>query len=159
MNYQRSDRKFNRQKEPFFLWQTFSGTRAYVHPSACRYCLKITAGSASLKKKNAVGHSRAVSPILESCVMRFYITPFQPVLFLQRLLRLVTQPYCKVIPCPISWAARPCYVIGDSVCDLFSATVGGTWALRWIYYAGHLGESRVRLHVTVGIVLRERGVV
>lgn len=35
------------------------------------------------------------------------------------------------------------------------AVVGGTRAHRWIYYAGHLGESRVRLNVTVGLVLRE----
>ncbi|KAA0722527.1 Mitochondrial pyruvate carrier 2 [Triplophysa tibetana] len=35
------------------------------------------------------------------------------------------------------------------------AVVGGTRPHRWIYYAGHLGESRVRLNVTVGLVLRE----
>lgn len=113
------------------------------------------------------GHLRTVSPStacfalsshlpLASCV---FTSLLSTCLISTQAFTSLYAIYCKVIPTPISCAARLCYVFSASASDSSvrsrRTVVGGTRAHRWIYYAGHLGKRRVRLHVTVGLVLRE----
>lgn len=91
--------------------------------------------------------------------MRFYITPFNLSCSYSGFYVPLRNPIVKWFPPRFRELHDRVTWLEVLFCDLFWATVGGTWALRGIYYAGHLGESRVRLHVTLGIVLRERGVV